>query len=457
MRNLWRAFAALAFVALPVAAQMAIQSEATGAAVSVDRGHAVAGTVKKRGTIPAASGEVARPPNALDAVVQFRADPGGVADNATAFAAIFADTNSSTIFLPPGTYRLSCGHYYTAASAISLYGQGQDRTTIRFDRGCLFSGNNPSNPGTSPFTWSGKSGVQLRNLTIDLNTPAVPSVTQYPILFDAEAGVTVTNITLDHIRVINGTSPTLLVALAAHGGTLKNPVVTNSFFSLTRAATSQNECITLYTYNAYGTISGAVITNNMCVKTGIGIDGSNGMVSGNDISGFRYGTGIFTAYNIGVSAVSDHDNTITKNVIHDSPGGKDVDNTPAGGIENSCVHCLIKDNIAHHLGGPGFLNYGNDTTFVGNTAFDNGKSGAGARGLGDTAGFFLSASGSASQAAGTGVTFIGNTAYDDGPGTQLYGYVANNPTVATLRSNKFKGVKESQLLQTGASVKEKAE
>jgi hypothetical protein len=262
----------------------------------------------------------------------------------------------------------------------------------------------------------------------------------------------VTNITLDHIRVINGTSPTLLVAMVAHGGTLKNPIVTNSFFSLARAAGSQNQCITLYTYNAYGAITGAVVTNNVCVRTGIGIDGSNGMVSGNDISGFRYGTGIFAAYNINVSAVSDHDNTIVGNVLHDSPAGKDVDDTPAAGIENSCVRCLIRDNIAHHLGGPGFLNYGNDTIFIGNTAYNNGKTGTVGGGAGFTAGFFLRASGSATQAAGTGVMFIENTAYDDGPGTQLYGYVASNPSVATLRSNKFTGVIQSRLLENGASI-----
>jgi hypothetical protein len=439
----------LAFAALTVGT--------TGMAGSGKHTRILAEASHQRPATHEASGDAARPENALDAVAQFGADPGSVADNAAAFAAIFADTNSSKIFFPRGTYRLSCGHYYNAVSAISLYGEGLDRTTIRFDRGCLFSGNSPANPGTSPLTWSGKSDVQLKNLTIDLNTPAVPSLTQYPILFDAEAGVTVTNIMLDHIRVINGTSPTLLVAMVAHGGTLKNPVVTNSFFSLARAAASQNQCITLYTYNAYGAITGAVVTNNVCVKTGIGIDGSNGMVSGNDISGFRYGTGIFTAYNIRVSAVSDHDNTIIGNVIHDTPAGHDVDNTPAGGIENSCVRCLIRDNIAHHLGGPGFLNYGNDTTFIGNKAYDNGKSGAGVRGSGDTAGFFLSASDSATQAAGMGVAFIGNSAYDDGPGTQLYGYVANNPTAATLRSNKFTGVIQSRLLQKGALVNDGAQ
>ena len=454
MKNLWVAVAS-ASVLLPVAAAVAIQGGVIGSAPPRDQRVALAGVVAERGITLAGSSDVAPPPpNALSAVTQFGAEPGGIADNAAAFAAIFADTNSDAIYFPPGTYRLSCGHYYNAASAISLYGAGQRHTTIKFDTGCLFSGNKPSNPGTSPFTWRGKSGVQLRGLTIDLSVPIVASGTQFPILFDAEAGETVAGIILDHVSVINGTAPTLLVAVVAHGGTLRNPAITNSLFSLATAARSQNQSITLYTYNAYGTITGAVIANNVSVNTGIGIDGSNGVVSGNDISRFEYGTGIFTAYNIGVSVVSDHDNTIADNIIHDSPAGLDVDKTPAGGMENSCVHCMIRGNIAHHLGGPGFLNYGNDATFVENTAYDNGKTGKAAGGAGFTAGFFLSASTSASHAAGEDVTFIRNTAYDDGPGTQLYGYVANNPAVATLRSNQFKGAKESRLLQMGASVNE---
>src|SRR5437773_7095447 len=43
----------------------------------------------------------------------------GVTDNADALTIIFADAKSGAYYFPPGSYRLSCGHYFIAASAVS--------------------------------------------------------------------------------------------------------------------------------------------------------------------------------------------------------------------------------------------------------------------------------------------------------------------------------------------------
>jgi hypothetical protein len=130
--------------------------------------------------------------------------------------------------------------------------------------------------------------------------------------------------------------------------------------------------------------------------------------------------------------------------MHDSPVGLDVNNTPAGGLENNCYRSLVVGNLAYNLGGPGFLNYGSDSVYEGNTAFDNGKNGtAGGTRLGDPSGFFSNESLIATPLLKSErVTFIGNVAFDSGAGTQLYGfYEKSSPSniSTTLRGNSFTG------------------
>ena len=377
-------------------------------------------------------------PSAPISALTINAVGDGVTDNADAFTAMFADTQPDTYYFPPGTYRLSCDHHYLAAAPISLLGSARDATTIRYDRGCV---------GTEDlFRWDGQSNVKVEHLTIDLNYPAAaPAI--YSVLASRAFSRPTKGFTVNDVAIVNGTSPVWLISVSPNGSnTFSDPVITNNHLSLASAGTNQNQCLALGVWwgsTPEARITGAVVKNNVCVNTGMQIDGSNGLVEDNDISGFAFGTGIFMVFDDGSHVsktvpTTDHDNVIAYNIVHDSPPGLDVNQSPAGGIENNCYRCLIIGNVMHHLGGEGIRNFGERATIIGNVAYDNGKGGA-AGAL--PAGFYIRASSLGKPYLSKSVFMSGNVAYDDGARTQWYGYAddANIDGPVTLRANRFDG------------------
>jgi hypothetical protein len=276
-------------------------------------------------------------PSEVDArVFGYVAD--GTTSNTAALAAIFALPTPHTIVIPPGIGRLPCGQSFTAASSLSLVGTG----TIRLDPGCTL--------GANLFTWDGKNNVRVVGPTIDLNTPKPNyrgfwnSSTNYAIGDQVQVNVdglpgnssyyvaTVGGInhtppnasywatTSYSVRVamgfyayasdatnlefaanvINGSDYEFLVAVAAQNThTYSNPNIHDSLLTLTNSGVHQNECLLLTTVNAAGSIKNKRIVNNVCKNSGIQTDGEAGVVSGNDISGWQFGAGIFVAYNTG--------------------------------------------------------------------------------------------------------------------------------------------------------------
>jgi hypothetical protein len=175
----------------------------------------------------------------VNVVSAFGAHPDGATDNSSVFTMIFGDANGDTMFFPPGVYRLSCGHAYSASSSISLVGAGQGQSIIRFDTGCNL-------PYGGTFLWTNKSRVQLQNLTIDLNSPDTPSGGPLGIPVYIYATSAILGPVIDNIGIINRLSPTWELAIIAQsGGLITNPIVTNSYFSLMTAANIQNQCIAL--------------------------------------------------------------------------------------------------------------------------------------------------------------------------------------------------------------------
>jgi hypothetical protein len=377
-------------------------------------------------------------PAATVNIMQFGADPSGVNDSSSAFTKVFALTNSPTLIIPPGTYRVACGNYFTASSAISVLGSGPGVSTIKLDAGCT--------PTADIFQWNGKSGVSVQGITLDLNTPSTPAVVHNGLGFYAYSA-SATGLYVNNVSIINGTSPVFLLGVSANSGfTYKGANVRNSTFNLALAATTQNQCIGFTTVNALGKITGATVENNICTNTAIQFDGDNSVISGNDVSAFKFGNGIFMVYDTGGAGPSDHDNIVTHNIIHDTVAGVDVNNTAFNGIENNCVHCTITDNIFHDLGGSGLTNYGAYAIISNNTAYKNGKNGAGgAGGVGDEAGFFVSHSALGSPYDSANVQLVGNIAYDGGGGTQLYGLVVAAAAVGpvTLTVNNLTGVTQA--------------
>ncbi len=371
-------------------------------------------------------------------IKDFGAVGDGVTYDTAAFTAAFALTTPTDVYVPAGTYRIACNSKFTAAGSVSFIGDGKGVSTIKLDAGCTI-------PANGMFEYAVKNNIEWSNLTLDLNTPAAAGSLRVGLLFTAYSG-NADRLHIHDIEIKNGTSPIMLMAVGASGAnTYSNVIIENNQLSLTVAATTQNQCIALTTVNAAGYIPSALVAKNTCVNSGIQTDGAFTRVIDNDVSGFAFGTGLFTAYSTNPAVQpSSRDCVISGNVFHDSPAGLDVNNTPAGGLENNCYRALVVGNLAYNLGGPGFLNYGSETTYEGNTAFDNGKSGtSGGTRPGDPSGFLVNESLIATPLLKSErVNLIGNVAFDTGANTQVYGfYEKASPSnlSTTLRSNVFSG------------------
>jgi hypothetical protein len=378
----------------------------------------------------------------------FGADPSGVSYSTGALTRALARADSPTITIPPGTYRLACSLLssgLTAGSAVSFEGSGEGVSILRLDPAC---------PQTAPLiTWNGKSHVRLRNLTIDFNTPATPRTIQNGLAFLAYSG-SASDLLVDHVALINLTSPVLIIGVAAAGGfTYNNITLINSYASLAAAATSQNECLGLTTVNGAGAINSYRVSGNICLNSGIQVDGFNGSVDHNDISGFKFGSAIFVAFETWLPKSSNY-LSIDHNVIHDAPATCDVNGTPPAGVENAADGTTISGNLIHGLGGEGIRNYGRYTAITGNVIFDNGATGPGCGVLGAATQSGIHVGYARPGYDSRGVMISGNLAYDDGAGVQLYGYI-DDPSVAgpiTLSGNSITGVTQALKIDSAPGV-----
>jgi hypothetical protein len=393
-------------------------------------------------------------PNATADLREWGASTSGTAATLTALTKVAALPAALRVVVPVGTFAIgnpsasNCPQL-NFTSATSLVGASPTASILQLPAGCTLTGD--------VFEWNGVNG-DIENLTIDENTPAVGSLAAV-VSFRAYAG-NVTSAIARNLTIINGSSEEFQISAAAcnnpctgggglTGHTMTGLVIAGNHVAMT-AATSQNQCIGLTTVGQTGIITKFQVTDNVCVGSAFQIDGDNGVVSGNDISGFKFGGGIFTVFGTGQSGLtSDHDNTIIGNNVHDTTTGVDANNAAHMGYEMTCVHCTITGNQAHNLGGAGFVNYGDYATFTGNVAYDNGANGSGgAGGIGDEAGFTLNYSGTATHGANLGTVMgAGNVAFDDGAGTQLYGLLAGSNgtgnTVRVVAGSTYSGVTQA--------------
>ena len=301
----------------------------------------------------------------------------GISDNSLALTALFARTDSPTVYLAAGTYLLTTcpAATLTAASSISIIGAGSASTVFQLPTGCTL----PGTTGTI-WLWNGKSGVRLEHFTLNLNTPVSASRSS-PVLFEAYSG-SITGPFVSDIAVTNGTSPTVLFTLAAASGyTMTDPVVENSYFSLAAPATTQNQCLAMTTVPpTTGVITKAVVIGNRCVNVGFQFDGDHGYFAGNDAANWEFGTGFYLANDTTGANNTDHDNIYVGNIAHDSGTGVDINNTAHGGWEIDAVNSLFTGNSAINTGGAGFTNFGNGNQLTGNTSYNTGSNGSGGGG-----------------------------------------------------------------------------
>lgn len=214
--------------------------------------------------------------------------------NGAALQNILSDRGSHEFFIPEGVFNLPCRSHYRAASSISLRGAGAGRSVLRLERACPQL-DHPI------MEWTSKSGVRISGWTLDLNDSRFTSL-QSVLLFQAYAGDS-TGLQIDHVAVINSNTLSLLIGVAAAGGFTYSKVVIDNNYLRMSPGQSQNQCIALSTVNGLGYIPDAKITNNSCIGSGIQADGAGTLIAGNDVSGYAFGTGIFTAFTSGSKVI----------------------------------------------------------------------------------------------------------------------------------------------------------
>jgi len=336
----------------------------------------------------------------------------GTTNNSAAMAGVFARTDSPTVYFPAGTYMLACPTgTITAASGVSLVGAAAGSTIIKFPAGCTIPAD--------MFYWDAKSGVRVSQLTFDLNTPAPPSAGRSLFFLSAYGGA-VNDGTFDHLRIVNGAASFYLITVGAAGGhTLQNFHIDDNYLHLTAPSYSPNQCIAATTVGGAGIITKISIDRNVCVNSAIQSDATHSSVSFNDVSGFGFGTGIFSPL------PSSSHQTIIGNRIHDSAAAeRDTSGIATGGIEVP-HNSIVCDNMFWNLAGSAIINFGKNNLICNNTAWNNSNLSVSATPppADDTKAAYYSPLLGGSQH-GANSRWVGNRAWDDrATPKQLYGYL----------------------------------
>jgi len=343
----------------------------------------------------------------------------GATDTTAALQGAIGAASGTVLTLPAGMCRIACGTF-TGMDTVSLQGAGRTRTTLQLAPAC-------AQPARL-FEWLSGSGAVVRDLTIDMNGATTVGNTT-PLNFDCHSGFRVEN-----VGIVNATGNMLLIKVGTSSAcTVADFHITGNYLALTAPATgTANQCIAMSTAAGLGTITRGHITDNTCVNTALQVDGTYHKVTGNDISGFNFGTGIWNVPHTGKY------NIFEGNSIHDSGLANDINGTPAAGVELTGDYSTFRGNICTNLGGSCVTVFGNYNLVEGNVSTNVSLTGTPTpRAQG--AYRVVSNTLAAPPVIPTGNRFSGNI--DHGGPSQLYSYYEQdaNAVDTTLRGNKFKG------------------
>lgn len=172
-------------------------------------------------------------------------------------------------------------------------------------------------------------------------------------------------------------------------------------------------------------------THNVCVNSGVSIDGSNIEIANNNISGHAFGAGVVTEQSANSNRV-----TIRENDISSGATALDTNGYRPGGVENWAPYSTIIGNRLWNNGGAGMDQGGGYCFVANNVCYNNGKGGT--PGVSSTGDGIVSRYGDATYNANYS-TYVGNTCFDSqGSKTQGYGYTDQSASLTgiTLRGNK---------------------
>jgi hypothetical protein len=284
--------------------------------------------------------------------------------------------------------------------------------------------------------WYGANigGTRVSNLTFDLNTPATP-VAPTMLLYFAAHNTNINGGSFDHLNVINGTGFMYLLYAEAANGSLRNFHMDDNYLHIAAPdSVHGNQCAATSMQAANSLITDITIDRNICVNTGIQLDAVNSSVSFNDISGYGFGTAIFSPY-----WTSNH-LMVVGNRMHDSALTRDSNNVLAGGME-AVDNSVICENMFYNLGGAAINNFGKNSLICNNVAYNNGSSPLAVAASPEQAAFHTIILGG--HKFGENTRYVGNQAWDDRvTPKQLYGYfdyAGDAVTGITFSGNNFHG------------------
>lgn len=324
----------------------------------------------------------------------------GTTVNTAAIAALFARTDSPTIYFPAGTYLMPCPTTMLhAASPFSIIGESKTATKWIYPAGCT------GLVGVGGYSFYG-SNWRIEHLTIDFNGAAssAPTTTQWAIFTVLGSVSKAEDWRVSNVNFINtGTSLTPFSVVGHIYGTRGWSFDHNLIHQTAPNTYARGGGLQV---NESGAIHEDVkITNNVFQNIGMSLAVRNSIISNNDISGTASGGSIVTE--AGVNGIASG-NLISNNNIHDGAVTRDVFATASTGIENHGSYNLITGNLFSRNGGGGVINFGRGTVVSDNTAIDNVR----VQDAGPSAAFenaYVS-----STQSGDGAVFVNNTAIDTG-------------------------------------------
>lgn len=232
-----------------------------------------------------------------------------------------------------------------------------------------------------------------------------------------------------------------IIALAVNGGNQWQ--IVENYFNMPTPSSGFNQSINAST--AAGAISGFMIARNTSIGCAFDTSGSNGLILGNYIYGWKFGSGITLG---GVAGATSTSNVIIGNQCLFG-AGEDINNTFPSGIECWEAYDLIQGNFCAFNSGHGISIGAIATNVLGNTCLNNGQN------TGQVSSGIIAFGLSASSA--TRCVVKGNLCIDtQGSPTQSYGYSefqsGGSITLMDISDNSFSGNKLGTTLLVGSKV-----
>lgn len=332
----------------------------------------------------------------------YGADPTGSADSTAALNNALAAAAGKVLIIEPGVYKIGASGLNPISSGTMIWGYG---ATLRLSAAAT----------NDTLRAVGASSITILGLTVDHNS-FVPGALYACVGVQNSNTITVRDCQFLHWYYFG----------AAFNG-CTHITFENNLAKLDTARNSINMGLNIS--SGLGASAYINIRGNKFINTNVEVDCAWSRISGNLITGWKYGGGITSQ-----QSVYSNNLVIDSNICAVSTG-TDTDATNPPGIENWAAYSTITGNMCISCSGSGIDSGGKNCTVTGNLCWNNGTTGG--------SGITMRYGTSTYNASGSVVT--GNSCGDTGGagGTQSYGYEEQSSSLQFMQvsGNQFRGNK----------------